>query len=206
MPATGDDSGAGAADIWPVGLILLDVINDLEWEGGELLLPHFDEASKQIATLAERARHARIPVLYVNDNYGKWQSDFARLVAHCTEDGVRGAEVVRRLRPHPDDYFVLKPKHSGCFSTTLETLLRYLGARTLILAGVAGNICVLFTAADAHMRDFRLIVPADCIASNTGADNAHAVDLMARVFGADTRPSTDLDLELLLRGSVPDVH
>ena len=87
------------------------------------------------------------------------------------KDGVRGRALVEALVPEPDDYFVLKPKHSGFFSTTLDILLEYLGVKTVILTGVAGNICVLFTANDAYMRDFSLVVPRDCVASNTEEEN-----------------------------------
>jgi nicotinamidase-related amidase len=173
-----------------VALLLLDVINDLEWPGGELLLPHFERAAGHIEDLAAQARAAGVPVIYVNDNYGKWRSDFRHLIAHCLDD-VRGRSIAERLKPHPDDYFVLKPKHSGFFSTTLDVLLRYLGVRTVVLAGVAGNICVLFTAADAHMRDLSLVVPSDCVASNTEEENEQTV------LRADTRASSHLDLRAL---------
>jgi nicotinamidase-related amidase len=106
---------------------------------------------------------------------------------------------VQLLRPDPEDYVVLKPKHSGFFSTTLDTLLKYLEVSTLILTGMAGNVCVLFTANDAFMRDFRLVVPADCVASIDPDENRHALAQMRDVLGADLTPSTDLDLDKLRR-------
>ena len=99
------------------------------------------------------------------------------------------------LRPDEDDYFVLKPKHSGFFSTTLDTLLEYLGVKTVVLAGIAANICVLFTANDAYMRDFHLFVPGDCVASNTPDENKYALEQMREVLKADTRPSTELSFD-----------
>ena len=107
------------------------------------------------------------------------------------------------LRPEADDYFVLKPKHSVFFSSTLDTLLTYLGARTLILTGVAGNICVLFSANDAYMRVYHLVVPADCVASESVAENDHALRQMAAILAADTTPSDRLDLEGLMRRGAP---
>src|SRR6059058_130386 len=95
----------------------------------------------------------------------------------------------RKLYPEQDDYFVLKPKHSGFFSSTLETLLRYLGVRRLIITGIAGNFCVLFTAHDAYMRDYELVVPSDCVISNTAKENKEALQLMKRYLKADTRRS-----------------
>jgi nicotinamidase-related amidase len=105
--------------------------------------------------------------------------------------------VARLLRPDDDDYFVLKPKHSAFFGTTLDTLLDYLGARTLIMTGIAGNICLLFSANDAYMRDFHLIVPSDCTVSNREEENAYALEQMRTVLKADTTPSAELDLQAL---------
>lgn len=144
--------------------------------------------------LKQRAREAKVPIIYVNDNFGRWRSDFKKIVDRCLHGDVRGRPIAELLVPDEDDYFVLKPKHSGFFSTTLDLLLEYLGVRTLVVAGFAGNNCVLFTANDAYMRDYRLIIPADCIASNTPADNENALQQMQQVLKADIRPSTEIDL------------
>jgi nicotinamidase-related amidase len=135
-----------------------------------------------------------VPVVYANDNFGRWRSDFSRLLKHCLEDGVRGEEVAKLLRPTDDDYFVLKPKHSGFYSTTLATLLRYLGTRTLIITGIATDRCVLFTANDAYMRDFRLFVPSDCVAAEDARISEDALAHMKRVLKADIRPSEEIEL------------
>jgi nicotinamidase-related amidase len=201
MPAKNQDLHGMVPDVSDVALLLLDVINDLEWEGGELLLPHALSMARRLAALKKRCREARIPAIYVNDNYGRWQSDFARLIDHCLSEGTRGTPVVELLLPEEDDYFVLKPKHSGFFSTTLEVLLEYLQARTLIITGVAGDICVLFTANDAYMRDYNLSVPGDCVASNDPEDNRHALQQIATVLKADVTPSIELDLEAIKRRS-----
>ncbi len=94
--------------------------------------------------------------------------------------------MVKLLRPEENDYFVLQPKHSGFFSGTLDTLLRYLRAQILILTGIAGNFGVLFTANDAYMRDFNLFVPADCTVSDTKRENDSALRLMKKFLKADT--------------------
>jgi nicotinamidase-related amidase len=201
MPAKNEDLHGMVPDTSEVALLLLDVINDLEFEEGDRLLEHALPMARNLAALKRRARSARIPAIYVNDNYGRWQSDFSRLIEHCTEDGARGRPMVELLLPDERDYFVLKPKHSGFFSTTLDVLLDYLKARTLILTGVAGNICVLFTANDAYMRDFNLVVPSDCVASNEPDENRHALEQMRKVLKADTTPSPELDLEALKRRS-----
>jgi nicotinamidase-related amidase len=199
-PARNEDLHGNVPDKSDVALLLIDVINDLEFESGEKLLEHALPMARKIAALKKRARKANVPIIYVNDNFGKWQSDFSKLLNHCLKDDVTGKPIAEILRPdEDDDYFVLKPKHSGFFSTTLDTLLDYLQARTLILTGIAGNICVLFTANDAYMRDFQLIIPEDCVASNTTEDNEHALEIMRRVLKADTRPADEIDFEFLLK-------
>jgi len=128
----------------------------------------------------------------VNDNFGRWQSDFRAQYRKCASESSLGSPVARLLQPAHDDYFVLKPKHSAFYSTSLETLLRYLGARRLILTGFAADICVLFTANDAYMRDFELIVPSDCVAAETAVAKRRACDQMKRFLRADIRPSRSL--------------
>lgn len=199
MPAKNPDLHGNAPDSAPVVLLHVDVINDMEYPGGDKLLVHALPMAERLAALRRRARAASIPAIYANDNFGKWKSDFATLVRHCTEDDVRGRPVARLLAPDPDDYFVLKPKHSAFFSTPLDTLLRYLGAHTLILTGITGDMCVLFTAADAFLRDYHVIVAEDCVVSIDPEDNQQALRYMARVMDADVRASTDLDLAGLRR-------
>lgn len=195
MPIKNDDLHGNAPDTSEVALLLIDVINDLDFPEGHQLMQFALPMARQIAALKTQAKLARIPVVYVNDNFGRWRSDFNAQVDHCLEHDMLGKPVVELLRPHDDDYFVLKPKHSGFFSTTLDTLLEYLGAKTIILTGMAANICVLFTANDAYMRDYHLMVPSDCVASNTESENRNALDQMRKVLKADTRPSTEISFE-----------
>jgi len=198
MPAKNEDLHGNAPDKAAVVLLLIDVINDLEFAGGEDLIHYALPMAEHLAALKRRAKQVGIPVVYVNDNFGKWRSDFRKLVEHCLYDEVRGKPLAQLLQPEETDYFVLKPKHSGFFSTTLAVLLDYLKAETLILTGIAGTICVLFTAHDAFMRDFHLFIPRDCSASNTAELNERALQHMETVLGADTRPSAELVLEDLL--------
>lgn len=190
--AEGDLHG-NAPDESEIALLLIDVINDLEFEGGEELLLTALPAARKIAALKDRARLAHVPIIYVNDNFGKWRSDFKRIVAHCLQDDIRGRPIAELLKPDEQDYFVLKPKHSGFFSTSLDLVLKDLGTRTLVLTGFAGNNCVLFTANDAYLRDYKLIIPADCTASINEADNNNALKQMQQVLKADTRPSSEID-------------
>jgi nicotinamidase-related amidase len=199
MPVRNQDLHGNAPDKSDIALLLIDVINDLDFPEGDQLLKYALPMAKRIVALKWRAREAKVPVIYVNDNFGRWKSSFTTQVEHCLHDGVPGQPLVELLHPEEDDYFVLKPKHSGFFSTTLEILLDYLQAHFLILTGIAGNNCVLFTADDAYMRDFYLAVPCDCIASNNEEENRTALEQMRKVLKADTRPSTELSFEEIRR-------
>ena len=146
----------------------------------------------RVAALKRRATTAGVPTIYINDNFGQWRSDFRQTVAHCIKPSSPGRVVSQRLRPTSRDYFVLKPKHSGFFDTTLDTLLNALHIRRVILAGIAGNICVLFTANDAYMRELKIYAPADCIVSNTETDNAYALRQIETVLKGNVAVSTRL--------------
>jgi nicotinamidase-related amidase len=184
-----------------VALLLIDVINALDFPDASSLLEQAIPMAKRLAILKRRAKQAGVPSIYVNDNFGRWKSDFQHIVRHCTSKSARGAAVSKLLRPQSNDYFVLKPMHSGFYSTTLEVLLEYLRVDTLILTGIATNICVLFTANDAYMRDYTLYVPRDCVAANTAEETNSALDEMERLLKADIRPSDEIDFKRIARAA-----
>jgi len=188
-----------APDQSPAAMLVIDMVNDLEFPEGRRLLPRALAIARRIAALKSRARAAGIPVVYANDNFGRWRSDFWQAVEHCLRDGVRGRPLAELLKPDDSDYFVLKPKHSGFYATPLGTLLDYLGARRLILTGISGDTCVLATAMDAYLRDFELHVPRDCLASISPAHNRAALAYMQRVLHADVRDSARIDVRALAR-------
>ena len=199
MARTTEDLHGSAPDKSGAALLLIDVINDFDFPEGDELLRLAMPVGRNIAALKKRAHDAGIPTIYVNDNFGRWQSDFKKIVAHCSRDDAKGKRFVEMLLPDKDDYFVLKPKHSGFYSTTLDLLLTHLTAKNLILTGIAGNNCVLFTANDAYMRDFKIFVPADCVVSNTEEENEHALKQMENVLKADTSLAEELDLKAISR-------
>ena len=180
-------------------LLLIDVVNDLAFPGSDALVAQAEPMSVRLAAFKKRAVEAGVPAIYVNDNFGQWRSDFRRTVAHCTTKGAKGRRVSLRIRPTRDDYFVLKPKHSGFYDTTLETLLRDLKVRRVIVTGIAGNICVLFTANDAYMRGMQIHAPADCIVSNTAADNEAALRQIALVLKGDVTASDQMKFSVRAR-------
>ena len=202
MRSKNDDLHGNVPDQCSVALVLIDVINDMEFDSGAALLEHALPAAKRLADLKRRAREAQVPVIYVNDNFGKWRSDFRRQLGHVLEDGVRGEPVAKLLRPDEKDYFVLKAKHSGFYHTQLDLLIDYLQARTLVLTGFSTDICVLFTAADAYMRDIDIIVPPDCVAAANVEHHDSALEHMRRVLDVTTIESTELDFSELLAATV----
>lgn len=200
MPVnTNDDLNNNAPDNSGAALVIIDMINDLEFEGGEKIFDAALTAAKKIAKLKQRAQEAGIPVVFANDNFGRWRSNFKEAVNYCLHDGVRGGPLAEVLKPATEDYFILKPKHSAFYATPMELLLQYLKCRRLILCGISGNMCVQFTACDAYMRDFKLFIPQDCMASNTEEANQQSLKYLKDVLKADITPSDELDLHKLRR-------
>jgi nicotinamidase-related amidase len=154
-------------------LLILDMINPFDYEDGASLARAARSIAPAIAKVKARIKSTGGACVYINDNFGLWQSDFRELVVRA-EAGA-GAEVAEILRPDKDDTFILKPKHSAFFQTPLPLMLEGLGCRRLVVTGVAADACVLATALDAHMRDFEVAAPSNCIASTTKARKAAAL-------------------------------
>jgi nicotinamidase-related amidase len=200
--ASKKDLYGSAPDHSPVALLLVDVINDLQFEGSRQIIPYVLPMAKNIRKLKRRAKKANVPVIYVNDNFGIWRSDFKKIVRRC-ENSPAAKSLIQLLKPQPDDYFVLKPKHSGFYSTVLDVLLSHLGARKLILTGLAGNVCVLFTANEAFVRNYEIIVSADCVASNSQSENQRALKFMERYLKAKILKSSEIDFKEFLATTDP---
>ena len=175
-------------------LLIIDVLNDMEFDGGEDLHRHAESMVDPLRDLRRRCKETGLPVIYVNDNFGCWRSDAKTITSNVCDRVCRGQSIARDLAPDEDDYFVLKPKHSGFHYTPLAPLLDGLGVKRLILTGVAGNICVLFTANDALMHGYTVIVPGDCIASESAESNDWTLRQLSKVFGVDTRHAAKVDL------------
>jgi len=168
-------------------LLLVDVINELEFQGADKLYPQALRMARRVAALKQRAAEAGVPCIYVNDNFGQWRSDFRALVERCLQREVRGKPIARLLAPGENDFFVLKPLHSGFYTTTLDLLLRELGSRKLVICGMATEGCVLFTASDAYIRGFEVFVPNEGCASESSTRRRHARDIRKKMLKADTR-------------------
>jgi len=168
----------------PTVLVLVDVINHFEFPDGSRLLQNAMQIAPRLARLKKRARASNIPVVYVNDNFGQWRSDAGKLLSHCLRTDCAGKPFVEAIQPDEQDYRVLKPMHSAFFQTPLDLLLRHVGASSIILAGIATNSCILCTAHDARMRDFKITVVADCCAARSSREHNEAIDNMREMAGA----------------------
>ncbi|MGP7796261.1 isochorismatase family cysteine hydrolase [Sphingomonas sp. CLY1604] len=175
-------------------LVIIDMVNALDFEGGERLKPAAEATVGPILDLRDAADAAGVPVIYVNDNNGQWHSERDRLIEDTLAKDAPGRDLTRALRPRRDDFFIIKPQFSGFYATNLPVLLPQLGVSRLVLTGVAADICVLFTAADAHMRQYELWVPSDAIAGNHEERTRWAVEIMKNSMAAETRPTDAFSL------------
>lgn len=174
-----------------VGLLIIDMINDFAFEGGEALRAKAETVAQVVLGLRDEADRLKVPVIYVNDNFGRWRSERSQIVAACQAMEGPGRDLVARIAPRDSDHFVIKPQFSGFYATPLPVLLPQLGVDRLVLCGVAGDICVLFTAADAHMRAYDLWVPCDAIASDDDQRNGWALEIMRNSMGANIEPTSE---------------
>ncbi len=194
MPRSSTIDPASPTAVGRTAQLIIDMISCWDFPDADKLVGGALEIVPAVCALKKRCRAVGVPVTYTNDNHGQWRSDFATLVRESRECGSQGARITEALAPDPDDYFVLKPKHSGFFSTPLELLLRDLAVDRVLLTGVASDQCVLVTAAEARMRDLDVVVPRDCIASQSRARNAAALQHYEEVLKVDTTPGSELEL------------
>ena len=165
-------------------LVLVDVINDLAFPGAERVLPWAERLAVPLLRTRALCRRSGVPVIYVNDNYGRWSGERDEVFAHCTRRGAPGAHVSRRLRPGRRDCFLVKPRHSAFFGTPLAPLLQSRGRTRIVLAGIATNMCVLATAHDATAHGLTLVVLSDCCAAENDFDHNVVLTQLQRYFKA----------------------
>lgn len=123
-----------------------------------------------------------------NDNFGRWSSDFPTLVKRLAAGQGASASMARLMRPLRGDLTELKPMHSAFFGTPLDILLEKIGARSVVMAGLATDICIQLTAADAFLRGLKVHAPRDCTAAETSEKKAVALADMRDILKCDTRP------------------
>ena len=174
-------------------LLILDMISDFEFEDGNKLYPQALEAAAAIAQLKRKAKEADAAVVYVNDNYGRWNEDFHTYTRNVSEKSEKGRRIIELLEPEGNDMFVLKPQRSGFYATPLGVLLLSMGTSRVLIAGVTTDICVLFTAHDAYMRGFSVNVPTDCSAAVRPAHHRRALKFLERIADVDISISGEVE-------------
>lgn len=191
MPHRIRDTGLRATRLpsSPRVLLLVDFITPLDFPGSSRLAAPALAAARAAAALKQRLRSEGVTTIYANDNYGVWQSDFHSQVAGCLARDGEAGEIARVLYPQADDITILKPRHSAFYGSPLELLLAEMDTRELVICGLATDMCVQLTAADAFLREFRTWVPADCTAAEDEDAKAAALAYMASVLKCDVRPS-----------------
>ncbi|WP_078394230.1 cysteine hydrolase family protein [Shouchella patagoniensis] len=169
-------------------LLIIDMINPFDFKGAEQLYPLAYKCAEQVAKLKKHMQDKGYPVIYVNDNYGDWKSEFTQVYNHIVNAGLPGAPIAEILAPSEEEYSVLKPQFSGFFATPLDMLLKRMDAKTLIITGVVGNMCIEFTANDAYMLGYDLHIPKDGFASITEEEYDRSLDHFKTILKADVTP------------------
>lgn len=189
-PAFAVDGGGTRLPRSATVLLLVDFINPLAFDGGEQLAAPALAAARATKRLKARLAQDGVPTIYANDNYGVWRSDFHDILTYCATQPGAPCSMAEWLAPGADDLVLLKPRHSAFFATPLDLVLSQMHARTLVLVGLAADICVQITAMDATLRGYELWVPSDCTAAESEPAKRAALAYMKRVLKADVRRSS----------------
>jgi nicotinamidase-related amidase len=168
-------------------LLLVDLFNRFDFEGGAALARHTLRILPALRRLREGFDARGLPVIHANDNFLAWNAGFPDLVAKCRADPGPASKLAEALAPLPHHCYLLKPRHSAFLATPLPLMLHDLRADGLVIAGVATDSCVLATAQDAKMRDLPFRVPGDCTAAISAARKAAALAIIRQGMLADTR-------------------
>jgi nicotinamidase-related amidase len=185
---------AGRRAFHGTALLIVDMISVWDFVDAERLAPGAIAIAPRIAALKRRCARAGVPAIFVNDNRDRWRSEFRELATQASGASDTGASIARQLVPGDDDYAVLKPKHSAFFATPLDLLLRHLRATRLLVTGVATDLCILMSAAEARMRDYEAIVPRDCVAALSPARHARALRMLEETHQVKTTLSARIRL------------
>jgi nicotinamidase-related amidase len=163
-------------------LVVIDVINDFQHEDGDRLLSSFEERLTAMTELLASARTKGVPIVYVNDEAGRWESDAPALIRTVLERG-QGADIVRCLAPQPGDHVLLKHRYSAFDHTALDLLLEQLHVDRLVLIGAATEGCIVQTAIDAREHGLKATIVADACATTDAELETIALHYADRVVG-----------------------
>jgi nicotinamidase-related amidase len=181
----GDGEGATA-------LLVVDMLNPYDHPEAEELAGNVDDALPGVAALLRRADESGTPVVYVNDNYGDWNSSSRELA----ERALAGAhpELVEPILPQEGHSFVIKARHSTFYGTPLEYLLDEMGVARLVLSGQVTEQCILYSALDAYVRHFEVVIATDAVAAIYEELGDAALKMMERNMSAELRRAGEIEL------------
>jgi nicotinamidase-related amidase len=163
-------------------LLVIDVLDDFAHRDGPALLESFRERHESMRQAIANAREAKSPIIYVNDDKGRWDSNAPELIREVCERG-SGGDVVGRLVPEPGDYVLLKHRYSAFDHTALDILVKQLLTDRLIIVGATTEGCVVQTAIDARERGLKVTILASACATVDTALEAIALRYAERVGG-----------------------
>lgn len=166
-------------------LIIIDMLNDFVLDGAPLEVPDTRKIIPVIKKEIEKARAENNPVIYICDSHEPDDKEFRRFgwPAHAVK-GTEGAKVIKEIEPIKDDIIIEKTTYSGFYNTALDETLRSLGIDTIRITGCVTHICVMFTASDATLRGYNVIVLKDGVAGLNPEDHEAALRIMKNVMGA----------------------
>ena len=176
----------------PTALLLVDLINPLDFDGARAFHAQVDALAANIVRLKQACAAQGVPAIYVNDRLPgmPWRSDFAAMVDHAMRARAPAAQMVATLAPQPADHTIFKPRHSAFYGTPLQLLLTQMQTRRLVICGIATDSCVQFSAMDAYERGFELWIPGNCSVAQTRERHTAALAWMARTLRARVARST----------------
>jgi nicotinamidase-related amidase len=180
-----DDGGATA-------LLVVDMLNPYDHPEADRLAERVADALPGVRALLRRASEEETPVVYVNDNYGDWKSSSEELAKQAMEGA--HPELVEPVLPGEGQSLVVKARHSTFYETPLEYLLDQLGVSRLVFSGQVTEQCILYSALDAYVRHFDVVVPTDAVAAIYDDLGEAALTMMERNMAADLARAEDVDL------------
>jgi nicotinamidase-related amidase len=173
-------------------LIVVDMINSYDHPDADKLTKSVEDALPQIVDLISRAADDDVLTIYVNDNFGAWNSDRDELV----ETALKGEykQLVEPLVPEKDTAFVVKARHSIFFETPLSYLLHESDVERVVLVGQATEQCILYSALDAYIRHFEVAIPRDAVAHIHEHLADAALEMMELNMDAEITDARAIDL------------
>ena len=171
-------------------VLVVDMLNTYEHPDAELLVPNVEQIIEPLSELVRNARKSDdVDVVYVNDNYGDFTAQFSDIV-RAALNGAR-PDLVKPIAPADDSRTLTKVRHSAFYSTPLAYLLGRLDTKRVILTGQVTEQCILYSALDAYVRHFPVVVPRDAVAHIDAELGAAALKMMERNMSAELTTAAD---------------